>query len=136
MSTSAQSTRLDLAQQFLMHIGHRDSAKALELLAPQATYRVAGHHSLAGLYTGRDEVTNHLCDLFQRTGGTLDTLKWEDWMMGEDHVAALVDNSLQTAHRVYSGRQLFVVGFDIDDKIVEVLVFFVDEAAAERFFAG
>jgi ketosteroid isomerase-like protein len=61
-------------------------------------------------------------------------LKWEDWLLGEDHVAALADIRAQADGQVYTGRYLFLVRFDIDDKIADVIVFIEDERAAERFF--
>lgn len=134
MPTSAHTTRLGAAQQFVMHIGHRDSEQAMELLSPQVTYRVQGHHALAGVFSGREEVTRHLMLLLERTRGTLDALKWEDWLLGEDHVAALADIRAQADGQVYTGRYLFLVRFDIDDKIADVIVFIEDERAAERFF--
>jgi ketosteroid isomerase-like protein len=136
MSTSAHPSRLEAAQHFVMHIGHRDAQQAMELLSPHVVYRVQGQHPLAGVFSGREEVTTHLLRLYERTAGTFDTLKWEDWMIGEEHVAALASIRIQVASRMYTGRHLFLVSFDIDDKISEVIVFFEDERAAERIFGS
>ena len=66
----------------------------------------------------------HLMRLFERTGGTFDAFKWEDWMLGEYHVAALANVHLNTKGQMYKGRHLFLVRFDKDDLIQEITVFF------------
>src|ERR1700728_259386 len=104
LTESANSTRLEIAQQFLTHLGHRDHARAIELVSPQVTYRVLGHHSLAGTFSGPDEVTNHLVNLVERTMGTFDAFKWEDWMVGEHHVAAIADIHMRADARAFAGR--------------------------------
>ena len=61
----------------------------------------------------------------------MDTFKWEDWLVGEQHVAALADVHIHMQGKRYKSRHLFLVGFDTDDKIVEIVVFFEDEHSAE-----
>jgi ketosteroid isomerase-like protein len=134
MPDSARPTRLEAAQQFVMHIGHRDSERAMELLSPRVVYRVQGQHQLAGTFSGREAVTTHLMRLLERTKGTFEALKWEDWLLGENHVAALANIRVEADGRLYTGRHLYLVSFDIDDKIAEVVVFFEDQRAVERFF--
>ena len=133
MPEGAHPTRMAIAQQFLVLVGHRDVGEGIELLSPHATYRVPGSHALAGTFSGRDEIMRHLISLFERTGGTLDAFKWEDWMLGEHHVAALADVHMNTKGKIYKARHLFLVRFDGHDKIEEVTVFFEDQRAAERF---
>ena len=105
----------------------------MELLSPHVTYRVPGTHALAGVFSGREAIVGHLAALFERTDGSLDTFKWEDWLVGEQHVAALADVHIHMQGKRYKSRHLFLVGFDTDDKIVEIVVFFEDEHSAERF---
>ena len=131
MPAATSQTRLATAQQFVSHIGHHDFERSIELLSSDVTYRVAGTSALAGTFSGCGEVTRHLIDLVERTAGTFDALKWEDWMVGERHVAALVKIQVDAAARRYEGRVLFLVRFDVDDKIEEIVVFFEDERAAE-----
>jgi ketosteroid isomerase-like protein len=134
MSGGAPPSRLAIAQKFLTHIGHRDFEEVLDLLAPNAVYRAPGHHELAGVFTGRDEISAHLQTLFERTQGTFDTLKWEDWMLGEYHVAALADVHVQIQGYRYNSRHLMLVRFEGDDKIAEIILFFEDERSLERLF--
>jgi ketosteroid isomerase-like protein len=136
MPEGTPETRVAIAQQFLVVVGHRDIDQGIEFLAPHATYRVPGTHALAGTFSGRDEIMRHLITLFERTGGTLDVFKWEDWMVGESHVAALAKVHINTKGQMYSARHLFLVRFDIHDKIEEVTVFFEDQRAAERFIGA
>jgi ketosteroid isomerase-like protein len=122
-----------IAQQFLVLVGHRDVGEGIELLSPHATYTVPGSHALAGTFSGRDEIMRHLGTLFERTGGTLDAFKWEDWMLGEHHVAALANVHLNAKGQFYKARHLLLVRFDVHDKIEEITVFFEDQRSAERF---
>ena len=126
-------TRVAIAQQFLVLVGHRDVDQGIELLSPQATYHVPGIHALAGTFSGRDEIMRHLISLFDRTGGTYDAFKWQDWMLGEHHVAALAIVHINTKGQIYKARHLYLVRFDIHDKIEDVTVFFEDLRSAERF---
>lgn len=127
-------TRLAIAQRFLTHIGHRDIEESVELLSPNATYRVPGNHTFAGVFSGRQEILDHLIRLFERTMGSFDAFKWEDWMVGEQHVAALVRIHIHQTGQMYRGLHVFLVRFDSDDKITEIIVFFEDESSVERFF--
>ena len=133
MPEGTHPKRMTIAQQFLAHIGHRDLDQGIELLSPDATYRVPGNHALAGTFSGHDEIVRHLMRLIERTGGTFDAFKWEDWMLGEYHVAALANVHLNTKGQMYKGRHIFLVGFDTHDKIEEITVFFEDQRSAERF---
>jgi len=133
MPEGTQSTRMAIAQQFWAHIGHRDLGQGIDLLSPHATARIPGSHALAGTFAGRDEIVRHLRDLYERTGGTFDAYKWEDWMLGENHVAALASVHFNTNGQMYKGRHLLLVRFDISDKIVEIAVLFEDQRSVERF---
>lgn len=128
-------TRLEAAQKFAMHIGHRDRDNAMELLSPSVTYRVPGGFALAGLFSGSEAVATHLCDLVARTLGTFEAVKWEDWMVGEYHIAALADVQVRIEARRFAGRILFLLRFDMDDKIDEIVVLPEDPRAVERFFS-
>jgi len=133
MPEGTQPTRLAIAQQFMAHIGHRDVDHGIELLSPNATSRIPGSHALAGTFSGRDEIMRHLINLYERTGGTFDAYKWEDWMLGEHHVAVLASVHFNTKGQMYEGRHLLLVRFDIDDKVEEIAVFFEDQRSVERF---
>ena len=135
MSETSNPTRLGAAQRFVMHIGHRDADQAIGLLAAAVTYRVSGSGSMAATFTGSEQVAAHLCDLVERTRGTFQTIKWEDWMVGEYHVAAWADIHVQMQGRDFTGRVLFSLRFDREDKIDEIVVLPEDPHAAERFFA-
>jgi ketosteroid isomerase-like protein len=119
-----------------MHVGHRDFHKASDLLSPRVVYRVPGNHVLAGVFSGREEVTAHLTTLLERTKGTYDALKWDDWLQGEHYVAALADIRIQVAGRSSTERILFLVKFESDDAIAEVIVFFQDLRAVELLFGS
>jgi ketosteroid isomerase-like protein len=134
VTDSAGTVRLHIAKQFALHLGQRDVAQALPLLSPQVSYRVLGDHALAGTFTGPEAVANHLIQLADLTTGTYETLKWADWLIGEDHVAALADVQMQAEQRKFHAQPLFLMKFDLNDRISEITIFFESEAAALRFF--
>ena len=134
MTTTEPAARLGIAQEFVLHLGHRDADQIIRLLSPTVTYRVPGSHTLAGTFHGPDDVTRHLMALADRTRGTFDAFKWEDWMVGQDYVSILADLHMQVDRRVFSGRAIFLVGFDAGDRIASLSVFAEDLHAVERVF--
>jgi ketosteroid isomerase-like protein len=134
MTGSTHRTRLETMQQFLSDIERREVEKAVELLSPGVSYHVLGSHALSGTFSGREEVGKHLIDLDKQTLGTVDAVKWDDWLVGEDHVAALADITMTAGGRRFTGRLLFLAKFDVADLMVGVTVLFQDEDSALRFF--
>lgn len=130
---TVKPTRLERTQRFLIHVGRFAPSWASEVLSPQVTYRVAGHHALAGTFSGRDEVVSHLAKVVEVTGGTFDPIKWEDWLVGESHVATIATFNIRADHRSFAGRMIYLVGFDNADLIVSIRAFFEDEDAAAQF---
>jgi hypothetical protein len=125
-----------VAQQLATHLGHLDFDQFIELLSKDVTYRVAGNHTLAGTFHGPDEVLAHVRQLVDRTGNTYDAFKWEDWLIGASHVAAVVRIHVHAHAANYVGRIFVLFGFDPTDKVSEIAIFFEDAMAAERFFAS
>lgn len=119
-----------------MHIGHRDHDQAMALLSSEVKYRVAGDHDPPWRYFGSEDVAAHLCELSERTGGTFEAIKWEDWLVGDFHVAAWADIQAQQPGRRFAGRVMFLLRFDLDDKIDEIIVLPEDPSEAARFFRG
>ncbi len=125
--------RLARAQLFLTHIGRGDFLQAIDLLSENVTYRAQGNNALAGLFTGRDAVIRHLTELVERTKGTFEAFKWEDWLIGEHHVVGLSSIHAQSHGRIYKGRSLTVLGFNVAEEIEHITVFFEDQNAIDRF---
>jgi ketosteroid isomerase-like protein len=132
VSDSIHTTPLQIAQRFLLHLGHDDFSEVEELVSPDIVYRVLGNHAFAGVFTGRDEVAAHLADLADRTKRSLDTVKWDDWLVGERHAAAIAHIHVQYRGKMLMTRALYVVGMDVDNAISSVTVFFEDEGALLR----
>jgi len=116
-----------LARQFLLHCFGERTESAIAMLSPDATYTVPGHNALAGTFSGRAEVVSHLGRVFTSTGGTLDTIQWEDWMGGVNYVSALRRLHVQIEHRLFKGRQIFLLAFNPDDAITSIRVYFDDQ---------
>jgi ketosteroid isomerase-like protein len=133
MPDSTHRARLASAQQFLTHIGRGDFAQAIDLLSEHVTYRAQGNNALAGLFTGRNAVTRHLTELVERTRGTFEAFKWDDWLIGEHHVVGLSSIHAQSQGRIYKGRSVTLLGFNVADEIEHITVFFEDQSALDRF---
>ena len=125
--------RLARAQLFLTHVGRGDFVQAIDLLSENVTYRAQGNNALVGLFTGRDAVIRHLTELVERTKGTFEAFKWEDWLIGEHHVVGLSSIHAQSHGRIYKGRSLTVLGFNVAEEIEHITVFFEDQNAIDRF---
>jgi ketosteroid isomerase-like protein len=136
MGESEHSSRLEAAQAFVMHLGHRDFERCMALLSETVTYKVPGYGPLAGGLVGHDAVAGHLADLVARTGGSYDSLKWVDWMVGEDHVAVLAEIHMQGSGQRYVGPVLFLLSFDGGDKITGIVVFLEDVASVTHVLGG
>jgi hypothetical protein len=130
--TEASRKRLQLAQQFMACVGLLDVDGVVKLLSSSATYRVEGVHSLAGTFSA-GEVEDHLHELIQRTAGTLDTTKFEDWLTGEHYVGCVVHVTFHAKSRRFSGRVIYLLRFDDVDQIDRVTVLFEDADALSRF---
>jgi ketosteroid isomerase-like protein len=134
MTDASPHSRLQIAQQLATHLGHDDFEQFVDLLSPEVTYRVGGSHPLAGTYHGPGEATDHMRDLVDRTKDTFEALQWEDWLVGQDHIAALVQVNAQGHGASFTTRLVFLLGFDGSNKVSEITVLFEDPNAADRFF--
>jgi hypothetical protein len=115
MPDSTHRDRLATAQQFITHVGGGDLDQAMDHLAEQVTYRAQGHNALAGLFVGRDAVARHLHQFV------------------EHHVVGLASVHAQSNGRIYKGRTVTVVRFNVADEIEGITVFFEDQNAIDRF---
>ena len=76
---------------------------------------------------------DHLHALIQRTSGTMDATKFEDWLTGEHYVGCVVQVTFHAERRRFSGRVVYLLRFDEADLIDRVTVFFEDADAISRF---
>lgn len=130
--SQASGKRLQLAEQFVASVNRGDADGAFSLLSSSAIYRVEGVHPLAGTFSA-DEVVDHLRSLIQRTSGTIDATKFEDWLIGEHYVGCVVQVTFHAKRRRFSGRVIYLLRFDDADLIDRVTVFFEDAGAMARF---
>jgi len=134
MTEAAPPTRLEIAQRFLLHLGHRGAEESMELLSPDVSYRVPGRHALSGTFAGREKVKQHLRDLDEAARGTFEATKWEDWLVGEHYVAAVASFTANAGGRLLATRVLYLVRFDVAGLIAGIEVYFGDESSPSRFF--
>jgi ketosteroid isomerase-like protein len=133
MTAEQAPTRLQIAKSLAAHLGHRDFDQYIGLLSEDVTYRVGGNHALAGIFHGRDEVAAQMRGVVDLTGSSFDTVKWEDWLVGEHHVAAVVQVHAQGHGAIVTARQVVLLKFDPADKISEITVLVDDAGSIERF---
>jgi ketosteroid isomerase-like protein len=133
MPDSIPNARLAITQELLLHLGRGDPQEAVKSLSENVVYRAEGTNALAGVFTGRDAVVRHLLALVERTRGTFETFKWEDWLVGEHHVVGLGSIHMQADGRIYRGRSLTLVSFTVVDEIDGITVFFEDPGGVDRF---
>ena len=129
-------SRMTTARQLLHHLSRGDAASAIGSLSPDVRVVVPGRSDLAGDFRGRAQVAGHLLRLVATVSNTLEALKWEDDMEGDQHVAALLVVHAQRPGHVYQGRHLYLLSFDPDDRIAEIHLFPEDQGAFDRFLAG
>jgi ketosteroid isomerase-like protein len=136
MPDSTRHDRLARAQEFLSHLGREDFVQAIDLLSENVVYRAEGHNALAGLFIGRDAVIRHLSQLVERTKGTFEAFKWDDWLIGEHHVVGLSSIHARSHGMFYKGRSVTVLGFNIAGEIEHLTVYFEDQAALDRYIGA
>jgi ketosteroid isomerase-like protein len=122
------------AQDFFQKCFRGDLSSASEHLDPRVIYRVPGSHRLAGVFEGPEAVTRHVEELLRETHHTVDVLQWEDWMVGVNHLAALITLSARRQRVIGTFRAVFLVAVSDHDTIERIDVFFADQQEVERFF--
>lgn len=126
---------ISIVEDFFQKCFRDEIEQAVALLDPEVTYDVSGSHPRAGHFRGPTEVAKHMSDLLELTHRTLNVLQWEDWLVGVNHLAALVHLRLQRTGAVHTARVIILVGMSREDKIRSVEVFFADPVAANRVFS-
>jgi hypothetical protein len=101
-------------------------ADLADLLVTAVTFTATGNSVLAGYSSGRDAVLEHFENLARRTAGTFDIIRRGDWMIGESHVAVLLNVHAQCLGRFRRESQLVLVKLNARDTIVEIRVFVGD----------
>jgi hypothetical protein len=125
---------IDTARSFVTSLRDTTPDEAVRFLAPDVVYRVIGHHSLSGSFSGRDAAAEHLKALITQTDGRFDPVKFVDWMLGLRHVAVLVDIHVEVGRAGRLLRHLLLMGFGADDLVTELTVFSSDPDVAERLY--
>lgn len=132
----ADDKRIDTLREFLQRFFRGDLPGALSLFHEDVRYRIPGQTFLSGEFRSRDQVSRHLQEFKQFTNGTGDIVKWEDWLVGLEYVAAVTTTHMQHPGSLMTCRSVFVAAFSEDGLIEDFEVFFSDERALERFAAG
>ena len=89
-------------RRFLMALADREATLASVELSADATYRVPGSSSVAGTFTGRQEIVAYFQRIFGFASGS-EALQWVDWMVGINLVSVLVDTHLQRELSEFQG---------------------------------
>jgi ketosteroid isomerase-like protein len=131
-----EPARLVNARLFLMGVMTDNSADVRSLLSPDVVYTVPGRGPLAGVFHGPDEVFEHVGKLFRATSGTIETLKWVDWLVGLSHIAALQFVQAQSSGVIYRNHHIYVIETGARDLLSDIRVYFEDQTEADSFFAN
>lgn len=133
--SNPDQTRLRIARRFLTSLEGRAPDPSIgEVLAPDVKFHILGTHRFAGTFVGHEAVVQHVKEFQEWSAGRYQTVKWEDWLIGETHVAALVQAQVGRSGAVFRGRLFFVLEFDPANRIAGMAVFPQDVAAMDRFF--
>jgi len=135
-SDTGEPAHLVNARRFLMGISTKNSDDVLSLLSPDVVYTVSGHSPLAGVYHGPVEVQDHVRKLIRATLGTLDVLKWDDWLVGQNHVAALQFAQAQGGGMIHRNHQIFLIETDQHDLLTKIQLLFGNQDEADRFLGS
>jgi ketosteroid isomerase-like protein len=128
--------QLSLVQRFLQLLLKGDVDQSTKLLAPDATYHIPGSHYPAGTFVGARAVAGHLQEFFEFTNHTVDLLKWEDWMVGANSIAAVVQMRFERAGAAWQLRVIYLVKLRPDNAtITSVELFFANADVAERLLS-
>lgn len=128
--------RVETLRTFMKRLLRGDLSAALALAHEDIRYRVPGSNLLSGHFHGKDEVARHLQDYRRFTNDASDIVKWEDWLVGLEYVAAVTALHLQQPTSRLTSRTVCLAAFSEEGLIKELEVFFRDERAIERFVAG
>ena len=124
-----------VAQDFFQKCFRGDISAAVELLDPKVSYRVPGSGRLAGTYEGPQAVSEHVQTLLALTDSRVNVLKWEDWMVGVNHLAGLVEFGVQRGAALNHVRAVLLIEMSNENTIRRIEVFFSNQANVDRFFA-
>jgi ketosteroid isomerase-like protein len=128
-------TQLAVAREYFQKAYNGQVSEAVKLLDPAVTYYVPGSSRMSGRFEGAEAVSRHTAELLRLTNQRVEILKWEDWLVGVNHVALVMQLRLQRPNMVQTSRIIQLVSMSADDKIREIELFFADEASVERFFS-
>jgi ketosteroid isomerase-like protein len=126
--------KLTVARTFFHRYFSGDVQGISELLDPAIEYHVPGTQPPAGTFVGPEAVAEHLQTLLDMTQGTIDVEQWEDWLVGETHVAVIVRLALRRRSRRHNIRLLVLVNVSIKMVIDRVEVFSSEPESFSRIF--
>ena len=132
----ADDKRKETLREFLHLFFRGELPESLALLHDDVRFRIPGRAPLSGEFHGRDEVSRHIVQYRGFANDTGDVLKWEDWLVGPGHVAAVATAHMQHPGSLMTTRLVFIAAFSGDGRIKDFEVFFSDPRELERFAAG
>jgi len=126
-------SRIAVAQDFLREYFSGDVSAASSRLEEDVSFHIPGRHALSGVFRGLEAASEHLANVLRLTRGSINVLKWEDWLVGVDNVAGLATVHLQRRGQMHDFRVIFLITVSEQGKIRRFEVFSSDQAAFDRF---
>jgi ketosteroid isomerase-like protein len=112
-----------------------DRETAMSFWSDDIVMRAPGSNPHSGLYRGKTEVVRNLIDRIYAVTTEAEVLGLVDRGIGKDHVFTIVHERFKKADgRVFETNRIVVYRWS-NQKIVEVLYFDPDQAAADAFWS-
>jgi uncharacterized protein len=122
----------ELAQKGYAAFAQGDMAALNELFADEIVWHVGGRSSLAGDYTGKDQVFGFFARTMEMTGGTF-RLDIHDLLADDEHVVALAHVTGQREGKSLDDNSVQVLHVK-DGKVTESWFHPGDQYAADEFW--
>src|SRR5579872_5065249 len=102
-------SRIAVVQDFFQRYFSGDVLLASSLLEDDVSFHIPGRHAPSGIFRGLQAASEHLANVRRITQGSIDVLKWEDWLVGVGTVAGLATVHLQHRGQMHDFRVIFLV---------------------------
>jgi ketosteroid isomerase-like protein len=113
-----------------------DREAAMSFWSEAIVMRAAGSNPHSGVYRGKAEVQHNLIDRIYAETTEAQVLGLVDRGVGNDHVFTIVHERFKKADgRVFETQRIVIYRWS-NQKIIEVLYFDPDQAAADAFWSG
>lgn len=98
-----------LVHRFMGAYNGQDADAVMDCLAPDVSMRIPGDHQLAGIFSGREAVMEHLRRLWRQPDSVWRFAAVEDWLVSDQRVLLIADMHAQLPGRRHDWRRYLLV---------------------------